>query len=35
MREHKTPGILSKLDLGPEADALNECLKVLHKKLSL
>jgi len=35
MREHKTPGILSKLDLSPEADALNECLKVQHKKLKL
>ncbi len=35
MCEHKTPGILSKLDLGPEADALNECLKVLHQKLKL
>ena len=35
MREHKAPGILSKLDLSPEADALNECLKVQHKRLKL
>jgi hypothetical protein len=28
-------GSTSKHDLGPEADALNECLKVLHKKLKL
>ena len=32
---HNTPGILSKLDLQPEAQALNECMKVLHKKLKL
>jgi len=30
-----TPGTTSKVDLAPEADALNECLKVLHKKLKL
>jgi hypothetical protein len=35
MREHKTPGILSKLDLQPEATALDECMRVLHKKLKL
>lgn len=35
VKEHKMPGILSKLDLQPEATALNECMKVLHKKLKL
>jgi hypothetical protein len=30
-----SPGSTLKLDLGPEANALNECLKVLHKKLKL
>ena len=34
-REHVTPGILSKLDLQPEATALDECMKVLHQKLKL
>jgi hypothetical protein len=34
-REHVTPGILSKLDLQPEADALNTCMNILHKKLKL
>jgi|ERR1700685_4556009 hypothetical protein len=35
MKRHNTPGILSKLDLSPEADPLDACLKVLHKKLKL
>jgi hypothetical protein len=30
-----SPGSTLKLDLGPEANALSECLKVLHKKLKL
>src|ERR1700686_2173756 len=30
-----SPGSALKHDLGPEAGALNECLKVLHKKLKL
>ena len=30
-----SPGSTLKLDLGPEANALNECMKVLHKKLKL
>src|ERR1700733_6329604 len=33
--QNLSPGSTSKLDLGPEANALNECLKVLHKKLNL
>lgn len=32
---HHTPGLLTKLDLTPEARALNDCLKILHKKLRL
>ena len=35
MQGHHTPGILTKVDLAPEAAALNECLKKLHDKLSL
>lgn len=31
----KSDPILSKLDLQPEATALNECMKVLHEKLRL
>jgi hypothetical protein len=34
-KEHKTPGILTKLDLTPECLALGECLKTLHKKLKI
>jgi hypothetical protein len=30
-----SPGSTVKHDLGPEANALNDCLKVLHKKLNL
>src|ERR1017187_14614 len=30
-----SPGSTNKHDLGPEATALSECLKVLHKKLKL
>ncbi len=35
MSGHHVPGILTKVDLAPEADALNTCLKTLHKKLNL
>jgi hypothetical protein len=35
LKEHTTPGIMSKLDLQPELEALDACLKVLHKKLKL
>jgi hypothetical protein len=30
-----TPGLLSKLDLQPEFNALDNCMKILHKKLKL
>lgn len=35
MSGHHTPGILTKVDLAPEATALDTCLKTLHKKLKL
>jgi hypothetical protein len=35
MKEVKTPGIMSKLDLQPELNALDASRKVLHKKLKL
>lgn len=34
-KEHKAPGILSKLDLQPELEALDTCIKQLHDKLEL
>ena len=34
-REHKTPGVMSKLDLQPESEALNVCMKKLHDDLEL
>ena len=34
-KEHKTPGVLSKLDLQPELEALDACIKQLHDKLEL
>ncbi len=33
--QNLSAGSTLKLDLGPEANALNECLKVLHRKLKL
>jgi hypothetical protein len=35
MKGHHTPGILTKLDLNPEAVALGDCLKTLHDELKL
>jgi hypothetical protein len=32
---HTTPGILHKLDLATECEALGECLATLHKKLNI
>lgn len=32
---HHTPGILTKLDLNPEAASLGDCLKKLHDELKL
>lgn len=34
-KEVKTPGTMLKLDLQPELNALDACMKVLHKKLRL
>lgn len=35
MKAKHTPGVLTKLDLSPEAIALDSCLKIVHKKLKL
>jgi hypothetical protein len=35
MRGEHTPGILTKVDLAPEAQAMNDCIRTLHKKLKL
>ena len=31
----RTPGLMMKIDLGPEAEALNKCLVILEEKLKL
>jgi hypothetical protein len=35
MKGDNTPGLMTKLDLGPEAEALNKCLVILEEKLKL
>jgi hypothetical protein len=35
MRAHHTPGVLTKVDLAPEARAIGDCLRTLHQKLKL
>ena len=35
MRAHHTPGVLTKVDLAPEARAIGDCIRTLHQKLKL
>jgi hypothetical protein len=35
MKGHHTPGLLTKVDLKPEAEALGKCMQILHLELKL
>ncbi|MGB6386869.1 MAG: hypothetical protein WBD25_18110 [Terriglobales bacterium] len=35
LTEHRLSGVLTKLDLAPEQQAMEQCLRTLHKKLKI